>query len=238
MRFHDKMSWPVVVAFVFVGGSVCTADVQPAPVVEVIPTAVGTIWKYRWYDASDETWSDGVDVIRIVNEEFVNGRRKWHTELDIKPFRASMLLLREVAEKTGFAPPGGRAEPERYLNYYDVRREAYIMLPVDAQGKPVSDPIVRFPYPVKSGQKLQLREGTKSKVVELKRKVTVEAGEFECIVLETIEAEEKIEEAWRHVDYFALGVGLIRSDLHDLRSGKRKLVGKLELIQFQQPKNK
>lgn len=238
MRPYDKMLWPVAVAFVFVGGSVCTADVQSAPLAEVVPTAVGTIWGYRWYDASDETWSDGVDVIRIVKEEVVNSRRKWHTELDIEPFRASVLLLREIAEKTGFAPPRGRAEPERYLNYYDARREAYIILPVDAQGKPVSDPIVRFPYPVKSGQKLQLREGTKSKVVDLKRKVKVEAGEFECIVLETNEAEEKTEEAWRHVDYFALGVGLIRSDLHDLRSGEQKFVGKLELIQFQHPKGK
>ena len=77
-----------------------------------------------------------------------------------------------------------------------------------------------------------------SKIIDVKRKVKVEAGEFECIVIETREAEEEIKEAWLHIDYYSVGAGLIRGELYNLRTETPKFVGKNELIEFQMPADK
>jgi hypothetical protein len=225
-----------VLSVLMTGEAIDAAEKQPQAIKEAMPTAVGTTWRYRNYDAPRDEWDEVFSVLRIVDEQVVNGRRKWHTELVYEPSRASVLLLREIADKTGLAPPGGRAEPERYLNYYDVVKEAYIWLPVDAQDQPIAEPIARFPYPVKKGQQLHRREGAQSKVIDVKRKVKVEAGEFECIVVETREVNKETQEIQLDLDYYSAGVGLVRSELYALSSEKPKLLSKLDLIQFQQPK--
>lgn len=89
-----------------------------------------------------------------------------------------------------------------------------------------------LPYPVQNGYTYKAEEAD-WKVVDDAVKVDVKAGEFTCVVYETIYIDEEfIEECSRERLYMAPGVGLVRWEMDFKLDGKWTLNARDDLIDY------
>ena len=191
---------------------------------ELYPTGVGTRWTMSTnaFVVESGQASKTIEVIEIVDDREVNGRRKWKVKTTSRPAEG---------EKNG------EEMTDTFWEYYNVGYEAYFFVNIKDKSQDVL-----VPYPIKGNEQVWRNNEAQFKIKSSNKTVKVPAGTFKCIACErrdrstTDEGDDEdqpvsYEKDFYTIEYWSPKVGLVKSETYDSRE-KEQLIQTMELTSF------